>query len=199
MECKTTPLSNKNSTKTLDNVTLKNWSPSVVALIMSMMFVMQSNSSLDNWTSILTSSIRTIEYTYTILRTFFQFQWQAHWLCFFTGPIALPKHNLTLPLSRFVHPLQIPYNSITHNYSILSKPSCNILENHVAKVASCSIAACKSISHVATDKVYHVLFDSGSSKTLINKHIVPHNLHLFNLMMTSASFPLLEPPLLHIL
>ncbi len=57
-----------------------------------------------------------------------------------------------------------------YNYSTLS-PSFTTKIN----VTPCSIAACKSIGNAPTDKVYHVLFDSGSSKALVHKCIVPWN------------------------
>ncbi len=52
---------------------------------------------------------------------------------------------------------------------------------------------CKSIGQVVTDKIYLVLFDSGSSKTLIHKQVVPCNYqpihsdddsHIFSLART---------------
>ncbi len=64
----------------------------------------------------------------------------------------------------------------------------------------CSIATYKSIGHAPTDnKVYHVLFDSGLSKTLIHKLIVPWNftpipstddLQIFSLVCATTSMAL---------
>ncbi len=43
-------------------------------------------------------------------------------------------------------------------------------------VTPCSIAVCESIGNIqTTNKICRVLFDSGSSKTLIHKRIVPRN------------------------
>ncbi len=87
----------------------------------------------------------------------------------------MPKHKFTLLQLNLNPSLQIPFNSITHNYSILPNSSFNIVTNHISKVTPCSIAACKSIGGVATNNVYCVLFNSGSSKTWIHKHFVPCN------------------------
>ncbi len=71
----------------------------------------------------------------------------------------------------------------SYNYSILSTNS--IIQPNVT---TCSIAACKPIGHVSTEnKVYRVLFDSGLSKILIHKCIVPWTQHLFPLQMIYRS------------
>ncbi len=76
--------------------------------------------------------------------------------------------NNTFPFTLNHNLLTIPY---IYNYSLLS----NNYSTQI-NVTHCSIAACKSIGHAPTNnKVYQVLFDSGSSKPLIDKHIVPQN------------------------
>ncbi len=61
------------------------------------------------------------------------------------------------------------------NFSIIHNPQPNTTSIHNPHITPSSIAACKSIGSIATDKIHHVLFNSCSSKTLIHKHVVPHN------------------------
>ncbi len=65
---------------------------------------------------------------------------------------------------------KLPTLPCIYNNSTLSP---NFTTHHY--VTPCSIVTCKSISNATTNKVYHVLFDSGSSKTLIHKCIAPQN------------------------
>ncbi len=66
---------------------------------------------------------------------------------------------------------KLSLQSYTHNYSISS----NNFTSQI-NVTPCSIAACKSIRNASTNnEVYQLCFDSGSSKTLAHKHIVPQN------------------------
>ncbi len=63
---------------------------------------------------------------------------------------------------------------LTPNYTL--PISCyHALGNNVSNGTCCSIAICKSTGHVAADKIYCVLFDSGSSQAWIHKRIVQHN------------------------
>ncbi len=103
---------------------------------------------------------------------------------FFTGHKIIPTFpNYTLQLH--IYPL-----SFSYNYSISSNNTTTL-----SNVTPCSVAACKSISNTPTDnKVYQVLFDSGSSKTLIHKQIVLRTLHLFPPVMNYRSFCLLVQP-----
>ncbi len=71
-------------------------------------------------------------------------------------------------------PKNTPTYSFTHNYN-LSIVSYHSISNNISNVIPCSIAACKSIGHISTDNFNHVLFDFGSSKTLIHACAVSCN------------------------
>ncbi len=67
--------------------------------------------------------------------------------------------------------------------------------NPLSIVLTCSVAICKSIGNTPTDsKVYQMLFDSDSSKTLIHKRIVPQNFTPIPAAMTYKSFCLPAQP-----
>ncbi len=81
-----------------------------------------------------------------------------------------------------------------YNYSTLSS-----YFTSQTNVTPSSIATCKSIGNATTNKVYHVLFDSGFSKALVYKCIVPQNftpiqslddLWIFSLAGTTTSIAL---------
>ncbi len=79
---------------------------------------------------------------------------------------SIPTTTIPLPLAQ-----HLSLTSYKYNYSISSNPLTLQIN-----VTPCSIATCESISNATTsNKVYQVLFDSGSSKTLIHKHIVPQD------------------------
>ncbi len=109
-------------------------------------------------------------------------------LDFFTGhhPIS---NNM------FEHPILNLKTQLKHKYSILHSETTTITSSQTSQVTPCSIAVCKSIGTVATDEVYHVIFDSGSSKTLIHKHVKPctyttiqsnDNLKIFSLIRSTV-------------
>ena len=115
----------------------------------------------------LVQSKGTIDYTQTL--TFFPNTMTSTLVLFFTGHkiISTFSDNST-HLNNKPHLPTLPF---IYNYSILSTKSTTL-----SKVTPCSIAACKSISNApTTNKGYRVLFDSGSSKTLVHKCIVPWN------------------------
>ncbi len=92
----------------------------------------------------------------------------------------------------------LPTLPLIYYYSILLTKSTTL-----SKVTPCSIAACKSIGNApTTNKVYSVLFDSGSSKTLVHKCIIPWNftplsstndLWIFLLASATTSMALVVP------
>ncbi len=92
-----------------------------------------------------------------------------------TGPYFAPKHSLNYPLLN-LNPLSLPF----HYTPTLPYPSYHALMPNVSRVIPCSIATCKSIGQIHTNKIYFVLLDSGSSKTLIHKCIVMRNYQLIH-------------------
>ncbi len=87
--------------------------------------------------------------------------------CFFTGHNIIP----TIPVNTThlnINP-KLPSLLFIYNYS---KSTTFITQSNVTP---CSTATCKSIGSAPTDKVYHVLFDSDSSKTQSQKCIIPWN------------------------
>ncbi len=100
-------------------------------------------------------SKRTIDYTWTL--TIFPNTIMV--LVFFIGNKISPQFHLhPTDLSQCIFSI-----SNTDTYTNLT-------------VTPCSIAVCKSIGNVQTaNRICCVLFDSGSSKTLIHKQIVPRN------------------------
>ncbi len=89
-------------------------------------------------------------------------------LVFFTGHKIIP----TIPIKtiHFNTNPKLTTLPFIYNYSTLS-PNFTTPSN----VTPCSIVACDSIGNAPTDKVYCVLYDSGSSKTLIQKCIICWN------------------------
>ncbi len=118
----------------------RNWNFLIIALTMSMIFVLKSNANLENWESlsrptIFTWSTRKIDYTHA----FFPNTMTSTLVLVFTGPLAFPKHMFKLPLLKLNSLLPISLNSVIHYYSIISNTSCNILDNLVVNGTPCSI------------------------------------------------------------
>ncbi len=84
---------------------------------------------------------------------------------FFTGP----QPQLYNMFDKLLLKIKTQFN---HNFSIIHDQQSTIPPIENSHITSCSIAASNLIGTIATDKIYCVLFDSGSSKTLIHKHAV---------------------------
>ncbi len=123
------------------------------------------------------------------LADFFPTTMKSTLVLLFTGSFAFPKYTFKIPLFNSNTLLSTPFNSVTYDYSIISKLSCNKLGNHISKVTTCSISGCKSSGCVTTDKIYCVLFDSGSFKAWIHTRVLPHTIiQLYNLIVIFSLF-----------
>ncbi len=72
----------------------------------------------------------------------------------------------------------IPPPQIKHKHDLFhfNQYNYSILSDNTTNITPCSIAACESMGNApSSNKICRVLFDSGSSKTLIHKRIVPCN------------------------
>ncbi len=87
---------------------------------------------------------------------------------FFMGHKIISTIPVTNPHVNDNHILQP--NPFIYNYSTLSS-----YFTSQTNVTPCYIAACESIGNTPTNKVYCVLFDSGSSKILVHKCIILWN------------------------